>query len=553
MVGVTSDRTRPAGLGRRRPTGEAPPLPRHVSRSTQAFVGLAIGVGVLWVALLNQASAQVVTTVDEAVLDAVARLRTDVLDDAMKALHAVGSEWTVRLLGWPMLVMLLAVRRFQHLVTLLVVTMTVGAMDAGMAVAIGRMRPTDPSPIGSWSGYAHPSMPVVMLGLAVVGVLYTLVPAGAWRNRAAVVGVVVVGLAAFARVYLAVDHPTDVVAAMVTGMAVPAAAFRLLVPDDVMPVVYRRGRRAHLDVGGRRGEGIATALRTQLGLELVQVEPFALSGSAGSTPVHIVVKDGTGERSLFGKVYANVHLRSDRWYKLARTVMYGRLEDERSFNTVRRLVEYEDHMLRVARDAGLPTAEPYGFVEITPEREYLLVTEFLDGVSPCNAETVDDAVIDDALRLVRRMWDTGLAHRDIKPANLLVRDGRVFVIDLAFAALRPSPWRQAVDLANMMVTLAVFTTPERVYQRALAFFSPDEIAEAFAASRGATIPTQLRTIVKEDGRHVATRLRELAPARPPVSIQRWTVRRIGLTLAVAAAVIGGASLFFDYLQVTGLR
>ena len=65
---------------------------------------------------------------------------------------------------------------------------------------------------------------------------------------------------------------------------------------------------------------------------------------------------------------------------------------------------------------------------------------------------------------MRRLWDAGLAHRDIKPANLLVRDGHLVLIDVAFAQVRPSPWRQAVDLANMMLVLAVRTDAERVYQ-----------------------------------------------------------------------------------------
>ena len=42
----------------------------------------------------------------------------------------------------------------------------------------------------------------------------------------------------------------------------------------------------------------------------------------------------------------------------------------------------------------------------------------------------------------------GSAHRDIKPANLLVRDGQVFLIDAFFVQVRPSPWRQAVDLGE---------------------------------------------------------------------------------------------------------
>ena len=72
---------------------------------------------------------------------------------------------------------------------------------------------------------------------------------------------------------------------------------------------------------------------------------------------------------------------------------------------------------------------------------------------------VDDSIIDQGLALVRRLWDAGLAHRDIKPANLMVHDGQLIVIDVAFAQLRPSPWREAVDLANMMLVLAVRPMP----------------------------------------------------------------------------------------------
>ena len=73
------------------------------------------------------------------------------------------------------------------------------------------------------------------------------------------------------------------------------------------------------------------------------------------------------------------HVRADRWYKLGRTVIYGRLEDEAPFSSVRRLVQYEDYTLRLFCDYGILTAAPFGIVELTPEREYLLVTEFFDG------------------------------------------------------------------------------------------------------------------------------------------------------------------------------
>jgi hypothetical protein len=66
-----------------------------------------------------------------------------------------------------------------------------------------------------------------------------------------------------------------------------------------------------------------------------------------------------------------------------------------------------------------------------------------------------------------------------------VRDGKVLVIDVAFAESRPSPWRQAVDLANMMLCLALRSEPARVYQRALRQFSVEEITEAFSRPPGA--------------------------------------------------------------------
>jgi tRNA A-37 threonylcarbamoyl transferase component Bud32 len=363
---------------------------------------------------------------------------------------------------------------------------------------------------------------------------------------------VAVAVLGSSRLLLAVDHPTDVLAAVVVGVLLPTVAFRLLTPTDAFPVTYRRGVRAHLDVGGRRGEAIRTALARQLGVEVTAVEPFQLGTSAGSTPLRLTTDGDGAPPELFGKLYASTHMWSDRWYKLGRTVRYGRLEDEHPFNTVRRLVEYEDHMLRVLGAAGLPTPAPYGIVEITPDREYLIVTEFFGGATHATADDVTDEVIDDALSSVRRMWDAGLAHRDIKPGNLLVRDGHVLLIDVAFAAVRPTPWRQAVDLANMMLTLALCTSAEQVYDRARRLFTPEEIGEAFAASRGVTIPAQLRSLLREDGRDLVTRFRALAPATPQVAIQRWSVRRAGLTLGVLVATALALTLLVANLQLAGL-
>jgi tRNA A-37 threonylcarbamoyl transferase component Bud32 len=546
----------PLGGRRRRPSGEPPPLPRRVDHSTRWYLLLGAVAVALWAGMSVPLVLGAITQADLVMLHAVAALRSAWLTHVMLGFDAMSSPWVVRLAAWGTIAALIALRRFRHLAVYLIVFLASGLLATIVSAGLGRMRPAGIQILGTWQGYAQPARPVAALALVLVGAIYTLVPAGRWRNRAKWAAAVILGLVCAGRLYLAVDHPTDQVTALILGWALVVVVFRMAVPNDVFPISYRGGRKAHLDIGGRRGEAIVRALDQQLGMRVTAVEPFGLESSAGSTPlqidVHVRIENDGDRATLFGKLYALNHLRSDRWYKLARTVLYGRLEDEKPFSTVRRLVEYEDHMLRLMRDAGLPTPRPYGFVEITPEREYLIVMEFFQGARELRNLPVDDQVIDDALRVVRRMWDAGIAHRDLKPSNILLRNGNVLLIDVAFAAIRPTPWRQAVDLANMMLTLALASTPEVVYTRALRFFAAGDVAEAFAACKSITVPSQLRSLIRADGRDLIGRFRELAPARRPVPIQLWDLQRIRITVTLVVSLVLAVALFAAFVRVAGL-
>ena len=168
---------------------------------------------------------------------------------------------------------------------------------------------------------------------------------------------------------------------------------------------------------GARGDAIRQGMRDQLGFTVTGITPVGLASSAGSTPLRLRT-EGAPQEHLFGKLYTKGHVRADRWHKIWRTILYGSLEDEHPFQTVRRLAEYEDYALRLLRDAGITVARPYGIVEITPEREYLLVTEYFDGAVEISGAGLDDQLIDQGLQLIRTLWDAGIAHRDIKPGNL---------------------------------------------------------------------------------------------------------------------------------------
>jgi len=245
-------------------------------------------------------------------------------------------------------------------------------------------------------------------------------------------------------------------------------------------------------------------------------------------------------------------VRADRWYRIGRTILYGRLEDETTFSSVRKLIAYEDYALRLLDDEGIKVAHTYGIVELTPDREYLLVTDFFEGAETLGHAEVDDQVIDDGIALIRSLWDAGLAHRDIKPANLLVVNGHLQLIDVSGLEVRPSSWRQAVDLANMLLVLALRTDADRVYERALASFTPEDIGEAFAAAKGMAIPTELQRYLKEDPRDLIGRFQELAPPHPSIAIQRWSVRRVTLAAGAVVVVLVGlywaVSSFFQVLD-----
>ncbi|HXQ56310.1 MAG TPA: RIO1 family regulatory kinase/ATPase [Actinomycetes bacterium] len=539
---------------RRRPSGEAPPLPRTLNRSGRIWLIAGAAVLLLWAGVVsNQRTAVWVLEADHAVVEWIAGLRTAVLTDVMQTVHALGSRWTIRALFWATVIALVLLRRFRHLFVFLGATLAVTAFTGFLAYAFAWPRPLGVEIIGAWSGYANPSRPVAALAAILIGMLYSMAPAGRLRRVGKPVIAGLVTALALSLMYLAVNSPSDVIIAAVVGVTIPLVAFRMITPNEVFPVTYHPGSSAHLDVGGRRGQAIHRALEDQLGLQVAAIKPFGLSGSAGSTPLRITVK-GDPETWLFAKLYAGSHLRSDRWYKLGRTLLYGRLEDEKPFNTVRRLVQQEDYALRLMYGAGVRSPEPFGIVEITPEREYLVVTEFFtDAREIGDLEQVDDGIIDDGLRIIRRLWDAGLAHRDIKPANLLVRDGKLYLIDVFFAEIHPSPWRQAVDLANMMLVLATRSSPQQVYERARLQFNDDEIAEAFAATSGITMPSQLRKTMRDQGRDLHAEFLALLPEwYPPVAIQRWSLRRVGLMIGVVLLALLALAAALNSFSSAGL-
>ncbi len=78
------------------------------------------------------------------------------------------------------------------------------------------------------------------------------------------------------------------------------------------------------------------------------------------------------------------------------------------------------------------------------------------------------------------------------------------------------------------------------------------MAEAFAACRSITVPSQLRSLIRTDGRDLTGRFRQLAPPRRPIPIQLWNIKRVPITAGLLAALAAAVALFAIYLGVADL-
>jgi hypothetical protein len=353
---------REAGGGRRRrPSGEPPPLPHHLQTSgIRWLVAMLVLVALTIVVFAGglRGIAVDVAVADAAVVGWLGGIDLPGFRGLMRGLAALSSWWVLNLVAYGLILVLLVLRRFRHMIIWLVVANLLSVIGPGILGPVTqRPRPFGVEIREGWGGWAMPSTHVLYFAAGLVAILYTLVPEGRWRNTGKWVVTALVALNALGRMALGADGPADVLVGAAIGVTIPLLAFRWFAPNEVFPITYRRGSAAHLDVGGARGAAIRRGLEDQLGLVATEVKPFGLSGSAGSTPLRITVA-GDPPVQLFGKLYARSHMRSDRWYKLGGELLYGRLEDEKPFNTVRRLVQQEDYALSLMQRAGLPSPTP---------------------------------------------------------------------------------------------------------------------------------------------------------------------------------------------------
>ena len=208
---------------------------------------------------------------------------------------------------------------------------------------------------------------------------------------------------------------------------------------------------------------LAARLRQHLGVTVESLEPVGADGVHASTPVLLTGRDSSGQvRRYFVKIVSTWNWQTSMIHEVL-TWPRQRRRAGPLWPSLEALVEYEHYMLLLFHSLGVPAPVPRGVYRLE-RRAYALVTDYLEAArSLRGAGPVSAGYVTQALAALHRLRQADCAHRDIKESNILVLPGEVFAfVDLARADYVAGPRRQARDLADMLVVLAMHHDPAAV-------------------------------------------------------------------------------------------
>lgn len=241
------------------------------------------------------------------------------------------------------------------------------------------------------------------------------------------------------------------------------------------------GRFSKLPITPARESALRALFRRQFGVTVTEITLLTEGQAHASTPLLVTATTATGaQRRFFAKYLSAKNWCDQSLYRLYRHLAQPWLtEDEPIVPTLKMMVEFEHYMTMLFAARGLRVPEELGIFQVA-EREFLCVSDFLAGSSPLiSLARVSRAQVCDALRQITIARRHRLAHRDIKASNLLARGSdEIWFVDLGYAVTMASDRLLALDLANLLATLALRHDPAALCAQALDLLGPAPLAAA---------------------------------------------------------------------------
>ena len=408
--------------------------------------------------------------------------------------------------------------RYRLLAVLASSALLAAGVLAGMVYLAGGVRPHAlAAGAGSWSWLTGASLAGPALGAAAVACTVAAAPwlTRPWRRTAWIV----LWLAAVARLITGTASLMEVVLAFAAGVTVGAGALVVFgVPDR------------------RIGPAEIAAALGSAGLPVARIIPAPVQAK-GSRPFTAVAEGG---EPLFIKVLGSDQRDGDLLYRAYRFLRLRGVGDTRPAASLIQAAEHQTLVAVLAERAGVAVPAVRQVVK-TADGSALLAMERVEGSSLdlIPVQGVSDTMIRELWTQVDKLHRARIAHRSLRAANVMV-DGlaRPWIVDFSFAELGATQRQMALDIAELLASLAVIAGPDRAVAGAAAVIGRDGVAAAvpFLQPLALSVGTR-RAIARQDGLLKQTRTAAAAAGgredQKLARIQRVRPRTL-LVIAIAA-------------------
>jgi len=423
-----------------------------------------------------------------------------------------------------LLVTALRYRRFRVLATVAGGFAAAAALMTGISYLAGPAgSATLPAGLreGSWlTGAGFPD-PAVLAGLAAVAVAAAPWLSRPWRRAAWAVPL----LTGVARLITGGLLPIQLVLALAAGVVVGAGLLVAFgVPDRRMGPA-----------------GVAAALRAG-GVPVSQVTG-PVRHAKGSRPFQAVTGDG---RALFVKVFGSDQRDADLLYRAYRGIRLRGVGDTRPAASLFKAVEHEALLAVMAERAGV--AVPHvGQVIKAGDGSVLLTMELVAGQSldEVPADRITDQLAGSLWREVGRLHQARIAHRSLHGSNIMIGDnGCPRLVDFSFAELAATSRQRAIDVAELLTSLAGRIGPDRAAATAATAIGADGVAAAVPLLQPLALSASTRRAIKGQDRLLKnTRAAAIAASGGGADQELARLQRVRPRTLLAIAALAGAFYF----------
>ena len=417
-------------------------------------------------------------------------------------------------------------------------TLAGGAVLAGLVLTalehlLGKAAPSHLSAnLARDSLLGSAAVPSPALFAAAVAVTVAVAPwlTHSWRRAAWVV----LAVTALVRLITGTILPMDLVLAFATGAVVAGGLLIAFGAPD------RRSGSAE----------VAHAL-VAAGLPVRSVVPADVIGRGA----RLFLGTTADDQHLFVKVLGQDERDADLLYRAYRFVRLRQLGDARPAASLRQAVEHQALVGLMAEQGGVHVPHVERIAEAA-DGSALLAMNFVDGRAL--GEVSSDEITNDMLQRVwadvGRLHRAGIAHRSLRTSNVMVdRQGDPWIVDFSFSELAATDRQIAVDVAELLASLAIAVGPDRAVDSAMAVIGPHGIAPAVRLLQPLALSAATRrAVVGRDDLLGRTRAAAAAACDEPLE-HLACVERVRPRTLLMIAVLSGAFYFLlpQLAQVSG--